>query len=75
MDVKATLLPGTNGTKSLLKQYGEQLVCVRYRYDKRKQKRYKTAEIIVEEKDWHLKYRKVAELDREKRMIDEEIPF
>ena len=38
MDVKATLLPGTNGTKSLLKQYGEQLVCVRYRYDKRKQR-------------------------------------
>lgn len=53
MDVKATLLPGVNGTKALLKEYGEQLVCVRYRYDKLKQKRYKTAEIIVEEKDWY----------------------
>ena len=49
MDVKATLLPGINGTKSLLKKYGDQLVCVRYRYDKLKQKRYRTAEIIVEE--------------------------
>ena len=34
MRVKTNLLPGENGTKGLLKQYGEQLVCVRYRYDK-----------------------------------------
>jgi hypothetical protein len=53
MDVRATLQPGTNGTKTLLKEYGDLLVCVRYRYDKKKHKRYKTAEIIVEEKDWH----------------------
>ncbi len=52
MDVKATLPPGANGTKTLLRQYGDQLVCVRYRYDKRKHKRYKTVELIVEEKDW-----------------------
>ena len=36
----------------LLQQYGDQLVCVRYRYDCVKQKRYKTVELIVEEKDW-----------------------
>jgi hypothetical protein len=41
MDVKATLLPGVNGTKALLRGYGDQLVCVHYRYDKKKQKRYK----------------------------------
>ena len=52
MDVKATLLPGTNGTKGLLKKYGDQLVCVRYRYDSKRHKRYKTIELIVEEKDW-----------------------
>ena len=52
MEIKATLSPGQNGTKSLLKQYGDQLVCVRYRYDKSRQKRYKTVELIVEEKDW-----------------------
>jgi hypothetical protein len=52
MDVKATLLPGVNGTKALLRKYGDQLVCVRYRYDNKKLKRYKTIEIIVEEKDW-----------------------
>ncbi|GMQ87779.1 MAG: hypothetical protein BMS9Abin08_0987 [Gammaproteobacteria bacterium] len=44
MDVKATLLPGANGTKALLREYGDQLVCVRYRYDKKRHKRYKTVE-------------------------------
>ena len=52
MEIRATLSPGQNGTKSLLKQYGDQLVCVRYRYDKARQKRYKTVELIIEEKDW-----------------------
>jgi hypothetical protein len=52
MDIKATLLPGQNGTKQLLAEYGDQLVCVRYRYDKDRFKRFKTVELIVEEKDW-----------------------
>ena len=52
MEVKATLAPGQNGTKQLLKQYGDQLICVRYRYDKARQKRLKTIEIIVDEQDW-----------------------
>lgn len=52
MDVKAKLKPGENGTKALLKEYGDQLVCVRYRHDKLKHKRYKTVELIIEEKDW-----------------------
>jgi hypothetical protein len=34
MEVKATLSPGQNGTKQLLKKYGGQLICVRYRYSK-----------------------------------------
>ena len=33
-------------------QYGEQLVCVRYRYDAERQRRLKTVELIVEEKPW-----------------------
>jgi hypothetical protein len=52
MEVKATLAPGQNGTKQLLKQYGDQLICVRYRYDRARQKRLKTIEIIVDEQDW-----------------------
>lgn len=52
MEVKATLAPGQNGTKLLLKEYGDQLVCVRYRYDKARQKRLKTVELIIDERDW-----------------------
>lgn len=52
MEIKTTLAPGQNGAKHLLKQYGDQLVCVRYRHEKARQKRIKTVEIIVDEQDW-----------------------
>lgn len=52
MEVKATIRPGQNGSKRYTRQYGDQLVCVRYRYDKRKQKRLTTVELIVDEQDW-----------------------
>ena len=52
MEVRSKLRPGENGTKALLRQYGEQLVCVRYRYDRQRRKRYKTVELIIDEKDW-----------------------
>ena len=51
MEVNATLPPGANGTKALLRMYGDQPVCVRYRYDRNNHKRYKTVEIIGDEKD------------------------
>ncbi len=51
-EVGTTLSPGQNGTKRLLRQYGDQLVCVRYRYDKLSGKRLKTVELIVDEQDW-----------------------
>lgn len=44
--------PGQPGTKQLLAQYGDRLVCVRYRYDARARKRIKTVEIVVAESDW-----------------------
>jgi hypothetical protein len=52
MRARAKRLPGQPGTKALLKIYGDKLVCVRYRYDEEKRKRYKTAEIIVDEAPW-----------------------
>jgi len=52
MKIKATMLPGQNGTKELLRRYGDQLVCVRYRYDAARNKRLKTVELIVDEQDW-----------------------
>ncbi len=57
MEVKVTLKPGQNGTKRLAEQYGDQLVCVRYRYDKVKRKRYKTIELIIDEQAWIEGYR------------------
>src|SRR5919197_4357531 len=46
------LKPGKKGTKQLLAQYGDRLVCVRYRYDAQHKKRFKTVELIVAEREW-----------------------
>lgn len=35
-----------------MSEYGDALVCVRYRYDVKKRKQFKTIEIIVDESDW-----------------------
>lgn len=52
MKTRSKLIPGQKGTKSLQKQYGDALVCVRYRYDEKNCRQLKTAEIIVSEKEW-----------------------
>lgn len=49
MEVTRTLKPGDPGTKGFLRQYGQQLVAVRYRKDRAQMKRYTTIEIIVDE--------------------------
>jgi len=46
----AHLKPGQNGTKRLMADYGEKLLCVRYRYDEVRGVKLKTVEIIVDEK-------------------------
>lgn len=53
MRTRLTLAPGLPGTKALVAEYGERLICVRYRYDAGRRKRYKTVELIVEESPWH----------------------
>jgi hypothetical protein len=49
---RLTLKPGRPGTLEMLEQYGSKLVCVRYRYDDELEVRYKTVELIVEERAW-----------------------
>lgn len=49
--------PGQNGSKRLLEQYGDRLLCVRYRYDEERRMRLKTVEIIVEERPWQPPFR------------------
>ena len=50
--VRLHLKSGQKGTKRLLEQYGDRLVCVRYRYDAARRKRFKTVDLIVAERDW-----------------------
>jgi hypothetical protein len=50
--VRLNLRPGQKGTKQLLAQYGDRLICVRYRYDAQRKKRFKTVELLVAERDW-----------------------
>jgi hypothetical protein len=52
MHIRSTVHPGHRGAKKLLTQYGERLVCVRYRYDEQRQKRLKTVELIIAEENW-----------------------
>ena len=52
MKTRVKLKPGQKGTKKLTAQYGETLVCVRYRYDVENRKKMKTVELIVDESEW-----------------------
>jgi hypothetical protein len=51
-DMKAHthLKPGQKGTRRLVEQFGDKLLCVRYRHDEIRQVRMKTVEIIVEKR-------------------------
>lgn len=50
--------PGKPGTKKLTQKFGEDLVCVRYRYDKKRKKRYTTVEVVIDESPWNPSKRK-----------------
>jgi hypothetical protein len=47
------LKPGQKGTKKLLAEHGDALVCVRYRYDAESRMRIKTVELVVERTAWN----------------------
>ena len=59
MKSKRKLYPGEPGTKRLVKKYGDKLICVRYRYDEQKGKRYNTVELIEKESDWKTQTTKI----------------
>lgn len=50
--VRLTIRPEAAGAKEYASVYGERLVCVRYRYDEVRKRRYKTVEIVVDEQHW-----------------------
>jgi hypothetical protein len=53
--VVKTLRPGLPGTRKWQRQYGDQLVCVRYRHDDRKLYRLTTVELVVDQAPIHPK--------------------
>ncbi len=52
MRSRLILKPGQRGTKKLCAEYGERLLYVRYRYDEKRRKRFKTVELVVDEVAW-----------------------
>ena len=64
MKVRLKLNPGDQGTKKLHALYGDKLLCVRYRSDAERKKRYKTVEIVVEEMPWKPPAPSAAPADR-----------
>jgi hypothetical protein len=52
MKTLLVLQPGQRGTRKLLAEHGKRMVCVRYRYDERLKRRWKTVELIVGEMAW-----------------------
>ena len=52
MTATIKLRPGQKGTKKLLSEYGDALLCVRYRYDAQSRTRSKTVELIIEKNPW-----------------------
>jgi len=52
MHTSTTVPPGRRGTKKFLAQYGDRLVCVRYRADEQQWKRFKTVALIVGAWPW-----------------------
>jgi len=55
------LKPGQKGTKALVEKYGNDLVCVRYRYDETSRARIKTVELIVERKQLPASSKKITD--------------
>jgi hypothetical protein len=52
MRTRLTLQPDQDGAKQLREQYGDRLVCVRYRDNEVTQERWKTVELIIEKSTW-----------------------
>lgn len=59
MKIHRTMLPGQPGTKKIVDQYGDELVCVRYRYDEKNKERLTTIELIVDRQKWVLNHKRI----------------
>ena len=51
---KKTVTAGNPGTKKWIQKYGENLLCVRYKYDIMNKRKIKTVELEVENEPWEM---------------------
>lgn len=51
--VRKTIVAGRKGTARLTAIYGDQLLCVRHRYDPVRRKRLTTVELVVAQSEWN----------------------
>ena len=56
---RKNLKPGQPGTEKYVRQFGDELVCIRHRYSKSDKKKIVTAEIVIEKKEWSPDYRRI----------------
>lgn len=61
MNTKRKIYPGQPGTQKWIKKYGDDLVCIRYKYDPDTHRKMITVELVVEEKEWHKNYDHIPE--------------
>lgn len=59
MKIKKTINRGQPGAHKWEKRYGSDLICVRYRYDELNGKKITSVELIVEEKNWRRRGKKI----------------
>ncbi|NIV03948.1 hypothetical protein GWN26_09355 [Candidatus Saccharibacteria bacterium] len=59
MKIKRIVKPGQPGTKKLMEIYGDNLVCLRYRYDAETKRVLKTVELIIENRPWQPNSKKI----------------
>lgn len=71
MKTQRKLIAGQPGTKKWLAKYGDNLVCVRYRYDHARKRKFKTVETIVEETPWEPATKKILQTQ----IVDLQIHF
>ena len=63
MKTKRILQAGQPGTKKLVERYGDNLICVRHRYDDQNKRMCKTIEIIIEDKPWQENNKKIPKYE------------
>lgn len=64
-NISRKLAAGQPGTKRMVEKYGDNLICVRYKYDPEKKIKYKTVELIEDSGFW----------DPEKKIVEVKIRF